>query len=174
MNDWNALRKFYKNHMDEIMDSHPSQYGIDLYWWEDMVEMTPIERGMWCDIRCAGVVMYPQFPILNVFVDFANPHLKIAIECDGKQWHDPVKDAERDARLNAIGWTVYRFTGSECKKTGKEYEDDIGRIKYQLSSIEQLMAEIREECGKTPSGKPRIVTASQIMRENPNMFCSNL
>lgn len=148
MNNWNSIRDFYRDNMNQIMNANSSQYGVDPYWWEDMVQMSPIEHGMWCDIRCAGVVMYPQFPILNMFVDFANPKLKIAIECDGKEWHDPIKDAKRDARLSAIGWTVYRFTGSECKKSGHEEEDDLGRIKYHLSSIEQLMASIRKECNR--------------------------
>lgn len=144
MNNWNEIRRFYKRHHDDIMNANPLQYGVDPYWWESMVDMTPIERGIWCDIRTSATVFYPQYPVLNFFVDFANPQLKVAIECDGKQWHDPEKDAIRDAKLNKIGWTVYRFTGSDCKKTGKEVENEFGQIRYELSNIERLLADIRE------------------------------
>lgn len=35
--------------------------------------MTPIERWLWADIRHADAVFYPQYPVGNFFVDFANP-----------------------------------------------------------------------------------------------------
>jgi very-short-patch-repair endonuclease len=144
MNNWQAIRKFYKENAEEIMSTPEHLYGVDPYWWEDFIEMTPIEKSMWCDIRCSGVVMYPQLPVGKFFVDFGNPRLKIAIECDGKQWHDPKKDAERDAILKKLGWTIYRFTGSECIKTGNEFEDEIGRIYYKLSNVEKFLANLRE------------------------------
>lgn len=123
-NNWDALRWHYDLAMPEIMDVDQWVYGIDPYAWEEpfgMVNMTPIERLMWCDIRQTGIVMYPQFPVLNFFLDFANPIAKVAIECDGKEFHDRKKDEERDARLRDIGWTVYRLTGSEIVK---QYPDD--------------------------------------------------
>lgn len=123
-NNWDALRWHYDLYMPEIMDADPWVYGIDPYAWEEpfgMVNMTPIERLMWCDIRQTGIVMYPQFPVLNFFLDFANPVAKVAIECDGREFHDPRKDDERDARLSEIGWTVYRLTGSQIVR---EYPDD--------------------------------------------------
>ena len=55
------------------------------------------------------------------FLDFANPVAKVAIECDGREFHDQRKDEERDARLSEIGWTVYRLTGSQIVR---EYPDD--------------------------------------------------
>lgn len=123
-NNWDALRWHYDLAMPEIMDADPWVYGIDPYAWEEpfgMVNMTPIERLVWADIRQTGMVMYPQFPVLGFFLDFANPVAKVAIECDGKEFHDPQKDEARDAKLRDIGWTVYRLTGSEIVK---EYPDD--------------------------------------------------
>jgi len=80
-------------------------------------EFSPIERDVWCDIRCAGLPFYPQMPVLNYFLDFGNPFLKIGIECDGKQWHNAERDAARDARLSAEGWEIYRIPGHECRRS---------------------------------------------------------
>ena len=143
MNKWNEIREFYKTNMQDIMSAHPQQYGVDPYWWEDIVEMTPIERSAWSDIRSCGVVFYPQFPVLGYFADFANPKFKIIIECDGKDWHDPEKDASRDAKLNALGWTVHRFTGSQCKKIGRDAETEDGKPIYIRNDLESLLSEIR-------------------------------
>jgi hypothetical protein len=80
-------------------------------------KFSPIERDVWCDIRCAGLPFYPQMPVLNYFLDFGNPFLKIGIECDGKEWHNAERDAARDARLSAAGWEIYRIPGHECRRS---------------------------------------------------------
>lgn len=144
MNDWKIIRKFYKEYQNDILEAGPIQYGVDPYWWEGVIEMTPIERSSWADIKSWGLAFYPQYPVLKYFVDFANPSLKIIIECDGKHWHDPAKDAVRDAELNKAGWTVYRFTGRECNKIGMEVEDEFGRTMYIKNDVESLMSEIKK------------------------------
>jgi very-short-patch-repair endonuclease len=50
-----------------------------------------------------------QFWIGSYRVDFAIPNAFIAIECDGKKYHDTALDAERDVKLKKLGWTVLRF-----------------------------------------------------------------
>lgn len=90
----------------------------DPYAIADWVRIfTPIEYDAWCEIRCAGLPMWPQFPVGKYFVDFGNPVAKVALECDGKAYHDPVKDAERDRILGEMGWRVFRASGSRCYKT---------------------------------------------------------
>lgn len=136
-NDWQQIRELYKDNILEIMAAPPYHYGIDPYEWDmgrDIIHMTPIERAMWCDIRCTGIVMYPQWPTCGVFLDFANPVAKVAIECDGKEFHDPEEDAKRDARLASVGWNVFRMKGSDCLLNGTE--DERGR--YHLSPGELL------------------------------------
>jgi len=78
---------------------------------------TPIEYDAWCEIRDANLPMWPQLPVGRFFVDFGNPVAKVALECDGKEWHDAAKDAERDEILRKMGWRVLRVTGSQCYKT---------------------------------------------------------
>jgi very-short-patch-repair endonuclease len=123
-NDWNAIRALYADCSSMIMSSPRNEWGMAAYTWEDrdhILTMTPIEAWLWHDIRACNAVLYPQYPVLNFFVDFANPVAKVAIECDGKAYHqDKAKDAARDQRLTDAGWTVYRISGSDCRKDSDE------------------------------------------------------
>lgn len=88
----------------------------DPYVKDWITEFTPIETMVWNDIRGLGVPFYPQIPACGYYLDFANPFLKIAIECDGEAFHDLEKDMIRDAKLEQDGWTVFRIKGHECNR----------------------------------------------------------
>lgn len=80
---------------------------------------TPIERLIWADLRTYFcVTAWPQYPVGRYFVDFAFVNPKIAIECDGKKYHDSLKDSERDAYMRGLGWRVFRITGAQCYSEG--------------------------------------------------------
>lgn len=117
MNDWNKIRAHYAENLPEIMAEETNEWGISPYAWDEAgITMTPIERWLWNDIRAVNLVLYPQFPVGSVFIDFANPRAKVAIECDGQEFHrDKTKDAARDAKLVADGWIVYRISGKDCR-----------------------------------------------------------
>src|SRR4249919_2193721 len=53
-------------------------------------------------------VNYGPGPRAHYKLDFAHPVAKVDIELDGP-YHDLSKDAERDARLRALGWKVIRI-----------------------------------------------------------------
>lgn len=113
------IRKHYELELP-LMQAEYERTGrahFDPYRLDFTSDMTPIEANTWSDIRCAGLPFFPQLSVLGYFLDFADPFKKIAIECDGKQWHNAEKDAKRDARLAEVGWTVYRIPGSMCKRT---------------------------------------------------------
>lgn len=117
--DWKAIRRFYSSNLDCIMRAGPSDWGVDPYSWdfELGVEMTAIEDAIWCEIRNVGCVMYPQFPVGRRFVDFGNPCVKVAIECDGADFHgDPDADMAREQEIEALGWRIYRISGSDCMR----------------------------------------------------------
>jgi len=77
--------------------------------------MTPIEGAIWEHILNTNAVFYPQYPVDQCFADFANSVAKIALECDGRDFHqDTAKDAERDRRFHELGWLVYRIPGRLC------------------------------------------------------------
>jgi len=96
------------------------QRWVDPYFLEWDRYATPIEYEAWQCIRSRNVVFYPEYPVLSYFIDFANPILKIGVELDGKTYHDADKDAERDANLSNVGWSIYRIPGSECARAYKD------------------------------------------------------
>jgi very-short-patch-repair endonuclease len=118
VNNWNAIRTFYAELRDEAEAQRNEWAYGDAYLWDHAggITLTPIERWLWADIRAVDAVLYPQYPVGGFFVDFGNPAAKVAIECDGAEFHkDKAKDAARDAKLAAMGWTVYRITGRDCR-----------------------------------------------------------
>lgn len=73
---------------------------------------SPIEEKVYNALKRYGVYLIPQHKIGKYRVDFALPNRRIAIECDGKEWHkDKTKDTLRDTYLFEKGWIVYRFEG---------------------------------------------------------------
>lgn len=117
MNDFQSIRKLYKIADAAIIDHVSNEWAVDPYFWDTgAIMLTPIESWLWHDIRALDLVLYPQYPILGFFVDFANPKTKVAIECDGEAYHrDKSKDADRDRKLEDAGWRVYRISGKDCR-----------------------------------------------------------
>lgn len=114
---FNEIREAYAKHLPDLKrqwDKDPETVDPYIYDWASV--FTPIEESMWAEIRSVGLTMFPQVPVFNYFLDFANPFLKVAIECDGAQWHDPEKDAKRDRKLEREGWTIYRVPGKVCNR----------------------------------------------------------
>jgi len=91
-----------------------------------MIKLTSIEQrmaGLLVDVAEVNKLytdtIRVQFPVQNPLggkpnvLDFAIPHLKIGIECDGEIWHSQPEqsqsDQERDQLLAQRGWTILRF-----------------------------------------------------------------
>lgn len=123
---------YYKAHEQAIIALHKKKPGLwyDSYPFDWVSVFTPIEMDAWCLIRGkGGMVLYPQYPVLNYRLDFGNPALKIGFECDGKDFHDINRDYDRDQRLWEAGWRIFRCTGSELHRTMEypeydEYDDN--------------------------------------------------
>ncbi len=71
----------------------------------------------------AELSLYQQRPAGSYTLDFAieGPGVKVAVECDGHDYHERTKDQaahdkSRDRWLTENGWRVLRFTGSEIHK----------------------------------------------------------
>lgn len=145
--DFERIKRHYRDNLPAIVSGGANGWGIDPYAWdhEAGISMTPIERALWSDIRAVGLVMYPQFPVGRFFVDFGNPVAKVAIECDGAAWHqDKKRDEERQARIEAMGWTVYRLSGVECFADGQEVESP-GRVRFEPSNAARMLSAIRAQ-----------------------------
>lgn len=132
---FNKIKEHYEDKMFDIYESGrkskcrwTNPYSDDINWGS---LFTPIEESMWHNLRSFGKCpMYPQFPVRKYFVDFGNPIIKVAIECDGKMYHtDKEKDLVRDKVLLEAGWMVYRINGADCNRSSKEF--------YELSDYNE-------------------------------------
>lgn len=84
-----------------------------------------IQRNLWSDIRDTGLPLYPKMPARGYFIDFANPFLKIGIECNANTWFGSEKGRIRNARLADDGWMIFRLDPRECARvTGLHSGED--------------------------------------------------
>lgn len=137
-NDWQRIRAFYEWAAPIILSGPACEWAIDAYAWEECggINMTPIETWLWSDIRSANAILYPQYPVSRFFVDFGNPVAKVAIECDGHEYHlDRGKDHDRDLELGDLGWTVYRVPGHVCATEEDEETGAPGRALQIVRAI---------------------------------------
>ena len=69
--------------------------------------------------------------------DFAYPHKKIAVECDGGQWlpnggrHNRDSDREKLNIAASLGWTVFRYSGEQIKNEPLECCEQLYKTLYK-------------------------------------------
>lgn len=155
-----AIRSLYRTY-ERVDADFP---GIDPYALGIYEHYTPIERALWKDIRSTARVHFlPQFPVGRLFVDFGDPGRKIAIEADGKQFHEAGRDQARDDELfSAHGWRVFRVSGAETvrvlqspaefiassierteQRPTREQLDEVAR-RYYMTTSEGVVRAIRD------------------------------
>jgi len=120
---FNGIKEIYALLTPEIKSHNGC---VDPYFIDWSRYFTPIESNLWQDIRSNGLPFFPQYPVAGYFVDFGDPVARIALEADGKQWHDKEKDEARDRRIQSQGWRVIRYTGARTYH--KDCIDDVCRI----------------------------------------------
>lgn len=98
--------------------------------------MTPIEARLFTAMRDRGLAPIAQRGILRFRVDFAFPEVHLAVECDGRPYHDPAADARRDERLRREGWHVLHFTGSEI------FRDAGACAEHVVAAVRQRQLEV--------------------------------
>jgi very-short-patch-repair endonuclease len=133
-----SLKTYYENNQTEILETyHTSKYFWFTVYPTDWSKLfTEIEFQAWCAIREKGrIVLYPQYPVDNYFLDFGNPGLKIGLELDGKKFHDKEKDKYRDFVLKTLGWTIFRISGKEMYRTNYT---SIEELDYQEMSEQDI------------------------------------
>lgn len=84
------------------------------------------ENNVWHDIRVWGRYLrfYPEYPIRDDYVDFAEPYKKIVIEVDSGL-HNRQKDAAKDIRLKNAGYRVIRIEKKYAEKDLEYLHDAI-------------------------------------------------
>lgn len=79
-------------------------------------KFSTIEFIVWSEIKCIYECrnFVPEYPILNYFVDFADPINKIVFECDSEKYHhDKIKDEIRQKNIEKLGWKIFRFNSRQ-------------------------------------------------------------
>jgi very-short-patch-repair endonuclease len=150
-----ALREYYIAREEEILATFQksrflwaTSYPTD---WSRL--FTPIEQMAWQSIRCKGrIVLYPQYPIGKYQADFANPGFKIALELDGKDYHNTERDRKRDAELAEMGWTVFRVSGAEMYRTDYKEWYEMEEMVWDEVNEEELLDNIRHWIMETGDG----------------------
>jgi very-short-patch-repair endonuclease len=82
-------------------------------------EPTEVERVIWRllrDRRLGGAKFRRQAPIGPFIADFACPAHRLAVELDGGQHAQSLRDRRRDAYLAAQGWRVLRVWNAEVSE----------------------------------------------------------
>lgn len=151
-NKWKAIKELYKNQLPAIKSRKGNAYTVDPYILDWVSIFTPIEAYAWGTIRDLGLPLYPQFPVEGVFVDFGDPVKRIAVECDGKDYHNEERDFIRDQMLSDAGWTVFRVSGSECRRLGATLSELQQSRECQEISDAKLEACVKAWATKTSDG----------------------
>lgn len=85
---------------------------------------------------CAGL-LETQCRVGPYRIDIAFPHIRLAVECDGKDFHTTpaqiVRDQKRDKYLSDLGWMILRFTGSRIHRDLYGCVDDVTRAYEKLT-----------------------------------------
>ena len=100
--------------------------------------LSPPEARLWTRLRerkPGAAVFRPQHPIGPYVLDFYCAKARLAVEIDGMS-HDlgdrPLRDATRDAWLQARGLTVTRVAASEAMGNADEVADSIARMATEI------------------------------------------
>lgn len=101
------------------------------------------------DIRVHGKTLRPDIYIWNP----CDPKFKLIVECDGYEYHSDKRafsqDRNRDRLLQAAGFQVFRFSGSEI-------------IDYPVKCAEELRQYLREQ-NKMGHRRPNDISLSMSM-----------
>lgn len=77
---------------------------------------SPIEWRLYNTLKYRGEIVEPQVPCGKYRIDLVLREYRIAIECDGKDYHSSPEQKAHDRRKNDYlrknGWNVLRFSGS--------------------------------------------------------------
>lgn len=151
---WGFLRQIYMELLPWILERAKVNTVIPInpYPVNWLRYFSPIEEIAWISIRSHYMALYPQFPVFNYFIDFANPHLRIGLELDGKDFHNPEKDKVRDELLWKHGWRIFRIKGSECHVKYKSRDEILEDYSSNHGDEDQRDSEYKHWITNTADG----------------------
>jgi len=117
---------------------------------------SPIEASLLREFHLLGYYPKPQYWIGKYRIDLAFEKERLAIECDGKDWHSSESqkenDRQKDEFLKGHGWKVLRIKGSDIFRRAdeivkvliglevreKKKKDGFIKIDYELNNPEDI------------------------------------
>ena len=98
-----SLKDLFQNHPEKRLNARMAKH-------RKTGKKTYIEQKMANLLDNLNIEYVFQYPILRYNADFAIPHLRIVIECDGEYWHrDKKADAIRQKNIEKENWMVLRY-----------------------------------------------------------------
>ena len=153
--------------------------------------LTPIEALLLDALREVGLQPHAQYGIGPYRVDFALPERGLAVEADGRGWHDAEHDRGRDARLALRGWSTLHFSGSEiCRDAGgcaasvlAAYRQrpelpiytDVSPVDVRRGLLERVLAWLKSLVGAPESDEAEAAwSAPETAPSPPSQWCEGL
>lgn len=153
--DFDDLQPFNLVHPDEGYEwsLHRLRHLAQLYLRRERPDglpaLTPIESILLDAMRARSLAPQVQYGIDRYRVDFAFPEYRLAVEADGRAWHDAARDARRDRHLERLGWRTLRFTGSEIVRDPDATAEQI------LSAVDERSNVITHSPVEAPTTRSR-------------------
>lgn len=88
---------------------------------------TAIESVMMNALSQAGIAFEREHQVGRYCIDFALIDIKVAVECDGKGWHErnATGDLKRDGWLKEHGWLIFRYTSERISADASQCVQDL-------------------------------------------------
>lgn len=88
--------------------------------WQRLKTESYIETRLYDALKQAGYTVHTQYLIAGYIVDLVLKRERIAIECDGAQYHSSPDQKRNDQKkswvLSKAGWKVLRFSGRQINQ----------------------------------------------------------
>ena len=102
-------------------------------------QMTDAEKRLWQRLRgrqMAGFKFRRQHPFMDYVLDFVCLETRLAVELDGSQHQDNLRDRVRDQRLHEAGFRVLRFWNNQVLEETDAVADAIWAALHAESGID--------------------------------------
>jgi hypothetical protein len=134
------IREVYEIITPDIIERAATGERNHWYALEWYFPFTPNARRTWGIIREIPIGLYPHYPVMQYFIDFADPYRRIAVFIEEKKnpWQPDSIDYQ-DRLLIMHGWKIFRIP----LKVADTYESDL--LPEHLVDVYDLGAKSKEQ-----------------------------
>ena len=131
------IRETYELITPEIFKAAVKGKNVHMYilHWN----FSPNAGKAWSIIRSMQIGLYPQYPALNYFLDFADPYRRIAVFVEERIPSSVMYVDYQDKALALYGWKVFRIPN----EVSNSYESDL--LPIHLVNIDDVNAKSEEQ-----------------------------